>query len=437
MNNFDNVINIIGAGLAGCEAAYQAAKRGLKVNLYEMKPKKFSPAHSNENFCELVCSNSLKNSDPLTSSGMLKEELKFFDSLVLACAMETSVPAGGALAVDRELFSKKVTQEIRSFKGINIISEEVEKIGGGSVTIIATGPLTEGKLAEELKILSGEENLYFFDAAAPIVDALTIDYNKAFFMNRYNKEGGEYLNCPLNKSEYEIFYNELINAETVQLKSFENQKVFEGCMPIEIMAKRGHDTIRFGPLKPQGLFDEKNNLKPYAVVQLRKENLEGSYYNLVGFQTNLTFKEQKRVFSLIPALKNAEFIKYGVMHRNTFINSPKVLNNFFQLRSNENIFIAGQLSGVEGYLESCASGLMAGINAANLILNKPMIDLTSSTMIGALSQYISSFKENFQPVNSNYAILKPLDTEYKNKDIKKQEYLKRSTEELKKLEKLL
>lgn len=426
-------INVIGAGFAGCEATYQIAKRGLKVNLYEMKPKKFSPAHKNKNFCELVCSNSLKNLNPLTSSGLLKEELKFFDSFILACALETQVPAGGALAVDRELFSKNVTEKIKSLKNVNIINEEVNNIDNSAVTIVATGPLTEGGLTEELKKLTGVDNLYFFDAAAPIVDASSLDYDKIFSMNRYNKEGGEYLNCPLNKLEYEIFYNELINAETVKLKSFENEKVFEGCMPIEVMAKRGHDTIRFGPLKPQGLFDEKNNAKPYAVVQLRKENLEGSFYNLVGFQTNLTFKEQKKVFSLIPALKNAEFIKYGVMHRNTFINSPKVLNNFFQLKSNQNIFIAGQLSGVEGYLESCASGLIAGINAANLILDKPLIDLSSQTMIGALSNYISNLNANFQPINSNYAILKPLEKDYKNKDIKKQEYLKRSLEELKKI----
>lgn len=426
-----NEINVIGAGLAGCEAAYQIAKRGIEVNLYEMKPDNFSPAHKNPDFCELVCSNSLKSEDPLTSSGLLKEEMKCFDSLILKCAGKTRVPAGNALAVDRELFSKEVTKEIKSFKNIKIINRQAETVDGKAITIIATGPLTEGKLCEELQKLTGNNNLYFFDAAAPIADASTIDYNKTFLMNRYNKGGGEYLNCPLNKEEYEIFYNELVSAECIKLKTFENDKVFEGCMPVEVMAKRGKDTIRFGPLKPAGLFDEKNNIKPYAVVQLRAENLAGTYYNLVGFQTNLTFKEQKRVFSLIPALKNAEFIRYGVMHRNTFINSPKCLNNFFQLKNNKNIFIAGQISGVEGYLESCASGLTAGINAANLALGKDLINLSSNTIMGALANYISNpANDNFQPINSNYAILAPLEKNYKNKDLKKQEYLNRSMREI-------
>ena len=419
-------INVIGAGLAGCEAAYQIAKRGLKVNLFEQKPKNFSPAHKSSNFCELVCSNSLKNTDVLTSSGMLKEELKLFDSLVLSCAYETKVPAGNALAVDRDLFSGLVTKRIKENINIKIITQEITKINEDEITIIATGPLTSDGLISELKKFTGN-GLYFFDAAAPIISGDSIDYNKTFNMSRYNKGEGEYVNCPLDRREYEKFYFELTNAGCAHLHDFEDDLVFEGCMPVEIMAKRGIDTLRFGPLKPAGLYDEKNNVKPYAVLQLRRENLTGTYYNLVGFQTNLLYQEQKRVFSLIPALKNAEFIKYGVMHKNTYINSPKCLDNFFRLKEYPNIFIAGQICGVEGYLESCASGLMCGINAGNMALNKELINLSDDTMIGAMSNYISNpANVNFQPINSNYAILRSLEKDYKNKDEKKWAYLERS-----------
>ena len=426
-------INVIGAGLAGCEAAYQIAKRGIKVNLFEMKPVKFSPAHNNPDFCELVCSNSLKNENPLTSSGMLKEEMKLFDSLVLRCANMSRVPAGSALAVDRTLFSSLVTKELKKNKNVNIVNQEFLKIDENKINVIATGPLTDGLFADEIKKITGKDNLYFFDAAAPIVSFESIDYDKTFFMSRYNKGDADYLNCPLNKEEYRLFYNELINAESIKLKDFENDKVFEGCMPIEVMARRGIDTIRYGPLKPAGLYDEKNDTKPYAVLQLRRENLVGDYYNLVGFQTNLTYSEQKRVFSLIPALKNAEFVKYGVMHRNTFVNAPQCLNKYSALKNNGNIFIAGQLSGVEGYLESCVSGLICGINAANKALAKEPLELDSETMTGALLDYISNTSnKNFQPVNSNYAILAPLLKDVKDKDLKRKMYLDRAIDKIKK-----
>ncbi|MCL1901560.1 MAG: methylenetetrahydrofolate--tRNA-(uracil(54)-C(5))-methyltransferase (FADH(2)-oxidizing) TrmFO [Firmicutes bacterium] len=494
-------INVIGAGLSGCEAAYQISKRGMKVFLYEQKPQNFSPAHKSANFCELVCSNSLKNTDVLTASGMLKQEMRLFNSLVLSCAFDSKVPAGNALAVDRDLFSGLVTKKIREDKNIKVIEEEVTKIDKDETTIIATGPLTSDGLMNELKHLCNE-SLFFFDAAAPIIDGESIDYSKTFNMNRYNKsnwdngyvtsinfqgaaesgsqtgnsrnfgasertfgtrqaqnakhderlktcverhvfseepsEGrfmsapeGEYVNCPLTKEEYEKFYSELINAKTLPLKDFEKNLVFESCMPVEIMAKRGIDTLRFGPLKPAGLYDEKNNVKPYAVLQLRRENLKGTYYNLVGFQTNLLYAEQKRVFSLIPALKNAEYVKYGVMHKNTYINSPKLLDNYFRLKDYQNIFIAGQLSGVEGYLESCASGLICGINAYNTAQNLPLFNLSGDTLMGAMSNYISNpANENFQPINSNYGILNPLDKNYKNKDEKKKAYLDRSILEI-------
>ena len=464
-------INVIGAGLAGCEAAYQIAKRGVVVHLYEQKPENFSPAHKSQNFCELVCSNSLKNTDVLTSSGMLKQEMQMFDSLILKCATVAKVPAGNALAVDREQFSALVTKEIKQNKNIKIITKEVTKIDKDEITIVATGPLTSDGLMDELKKFC-YESLFFFDAAAPIIDGDSIDYSKTFNMNRYNKGEGEYVNCPLNKDEYEKFYFELINAETSVLHDFEKNMVFESCMPVEIMAKRGIDTLRFGPLKPAGLYDEKNNLKPYAVLQLRRENLKGTYYNLVGFQTNLLYAEQKRVFSFIPALKNAEFIKYGVMHKNTYINSPKCLDNYFRLKKHPNVFtnkelsanrfadfddkdavskksggeaasatrkfgtdfalfIAGQLSGVEGYLESCASGLICGINAYNTAHSLPLINLSDNTLIGAMAHYISNpANTNFQPINSNYAILSPLNKKYKNKEEKRKEYLSRSLLEI-------
>jgi len=351
--------------------------------------------------------------------------------LILNCAIKCKVPAGNALAVDRDLFSELVTKKIRENINIKIIEEEVTRIEKDEITIVATGPLTSNGLISELKRFC-DESLFFFDAAAPIVSGDSIDYSKTFSMNRYNKGEGEYVNCPLNKEEYEKFYFELISAKTALLKDFENNLVFESCMPIEVMAKRGIDTLRFGPLKPAGLYDEKNNVKLYAVLQLRRENLKGTYYNLVGFQTNLLFGEQKRVFSLIPALKNAEYVKYGVMHKNTYINSPKCLDNYFRLKKFQNIFIAGQLSGVEGYLESCASGLICGINAYNMDGNLPLINLSDNTLMGAMSNYVSnSANTNFQPINSNYGILNPFEKNYKNKDEKKMAYLQRSLLEIK------
>lgn len=409
-------VNVIGAGLAGSEATYQLLTRGFKVNLYEMKPKKFSPAHKNPNFAELVCSNSLKSEEINTSSGLLKSELTKLNSLLISIAREVKVPAGGALAVDREKFSERVTSELKEFDNLNIINQEFTKIDVTKPTIIATGPLTSEALCDELKNLLGEEYLYFFDAIAPIVSFDSINFDIAYFADRYGKGNGDYINLPMNKEQYLKFYNELINAETVKLKDFENSKVFEGCMPVEVMAKRGVDTLRFGMLKPVGLINPKTNKEDYAVVQLRRETNNNDLFNIVGFQTNLTYPEQKRVFRLIPGLEKAEFYRYGVMHRNTFINAPKNINKFYQLKKYPNIFIAGQLGGVEGYIESISSGLMCGINMANYLENKPLIHFSSKTMIGALSEYISSADANhFQPMNSNFGIVDSLNEKIKNK----------------------
>ena len=409
-------VNVVGAGLAGCEASYQLLIRGYKVNLYEMKPKKFSPAHKNPNFAELVCSNSLKSEEINTSSGLLKSELTKLGSLLISVAKKTKVPAGGALAVDREEFSKSVTEELKNFDNLNIINEEFTKIDITKPTIIATGPLTSETLCNELKNLLGEEYLYFFDAIAPIVNFNSINFDIAYFADRYGKGNGDYINLPMNKEEYLKFYNELINAETVKLKDFENTKVFEGCMPVEVMAKRGIDTLRYGMLKPVGLINPRTNKEDYAVVQLRRETNNNDLFNIVGFQTNLTYPEQKRVFRLIPGLENAEFYRYGVMHRNTFINAPKNINKFYQLKKYPNIFVAGQLSGVEGYIESISSGLMCGINMANYLENKPLIHFSNKTIIGALSEYISTANENnFQPMNSNFGIVAKINEKFKNK----------------------
>ena len=361
MNNF---VTVIGGGLAGCEAAYQIAKQGIKVKLYEMKPKEFSPAHSNKNLAEIVCSNSFKSNSITNACGLLKEELRRLDSLLIKIADETSVPAGQALAVDRDEFSKKVTEQIEANPNIEIIREECSNIDAANgIVVIATGPLTSEKMAEQIVKLTGEERLAFYDAAAPIIEKESINFDIAFFGDRYGKEGdSSYINLPMNKEEYEKFHNELVNAEVVTLHNFEKKEIFEGCMPIEIMAKRGIDTIRFGPLKPVGFTDPRTGTRPYAIIQLRQDNSNGTLYNMVGFQTNLKFGEQKRVFSMIPGLENAEFVKYGVMHRNTFINSPELLDNTYNLKSNRNIFFAGQITGVEGYVESIASGLVAGIN---------------------------------------------------------------------------
>lgn len=409
-------VNVVGAGLAGCEASYQLLIRGYKVNLYEMKPKKFSPAHKNPNFAELVCSNSLKSEEINTSSGLLKSELSKLGSLLISVAKKTKVPAGGALAVDREEFSKSVTEELKNFDNLNIINEEFTKINVSKPTIIATGPLTSEALCNELKNLLGDEYLYFFDAIAPIVNFNSINFDIAYFADRYGKGNGDYINLPMNKEEYLKFYNELINAETVKLKDFENTKVFEGCMPVEVMAKRGIDTLRYGMLKPVGLINPRTNKEDYAVVQLRRETNNNDLFNIVGFQTNLTYPEQKRVFRLIPGLENAEFYRYGVMHRNTFINAPKNINKFYQLKKYPNIFVAGQLSGVEGYIESISSGLMCGINMANYLENKPLIHFSNKTIIGALSEYISTANENnFQPMNSNFGIVAKINDKFKNK----------------------
>ena len=436
-------IVIIGGGLAGCEAAYQIAKRGIKVKLYEMKPVKFSPAHTNSNLAEIVCSNSLKSNLLTNACGLLKEELRNLDSLLIKCADETSVPAGQALAVDREKFSELVTKRIKENPNIEIINKEVKQIEKDAITIIATGPLTSEGLIEQVLKLTGEEQLYFYDAAAPIILKDSINFDIAFYGDRYsqekkkeetieewkerqNKETKDYINLPMNKDEYEKFIQELINAEVVELHEFEKREIFEGCMPIEIMAKRGNDTLRFGPLKPVGFDDPRTAKRPYAVVQLRQDNKSGTIFNMVGFQTNLKFGEQKRVFSLIPGLEKAEFVKYGVMHRNTYINSTKLLDKTYQLIKNKNVYFAGQITGVEGYVESISSGLIAGINAVQNFNKKDKIIFPKETVLGALSQYISTPNKKFQPMNANFGILPELDEKIKDKKIRYEQMAMRS-----------
>ena len=408
-------INVIGGGLAGCEAAYQISKRGIKVKLYEMKPIKYSPAHSNSDLAEIVCSNSFKSNLLTNACGLLKEELRMLDSLLIKIADETSVPAGQALAVDREEFSRKVTEYIENLDNVEIIKEEVTEIPDDAVTIIATGPLTSDVLFEKISKLVGNNELHFYDAAAPIIEKSSVDMNIAFIGDRYGKGEADYINLPMNKEEYENFWNELVNAEVVELHSFERREIFEGCMPVEVMAKRGIDTLRYGPLKPVGFDDPRTGRRPYALVQLRQDNSVGTLYNMVGFQTNLKFGEQKRVFSMIPGLQNAEFVKYGVMHRNTYINSPQILNNVYQMKDNENVFFAGQITGVEGYVESIASGLLAGINAVRYMKNKGKIVFPVETMIGALTDYISTPNEKFQPMNANFGILPKLPEKIRDK----------------------
>ena len=406
---------VIGGGLAGCEAAYQIAKRGINVKLYEMKPKKFSPAHSNINLAEIVCSNSFKSNSITNACGLLKEELRILDSLLIKTADENSVPAGQALAVDREKFAEAITKKIKNIKNIEVINEEIKLIPENALVIIATGPLTSDDLAKQIAILTGQDKLYFYDAAAPIVEKDSINMDTAFWGDRYGKGDSNYINLPMNKEEYEKFYNELINAEVVTLHDFEKREIFEGCMPIEIMAKRGIDTLRFGPLKPVGFVDPRTNTSPYAIVQLRQDNKEGTLFNMVGFQTNLKFGEQKRVFSLIPGLENAEFVKYGVMHRNTYINSSILLDNTYNLKQNTNIYFAGQITGVEGYVESISSGMIAGINAANKVLGKQKLIFPKETVIGSLSDYISTENKKFQPMNANFGILPELNEKIKDK----------------------
>lgn len=415
-----NKITVIGAGLAGCEAAYTAAQLGVQVDLIEMKPLKKSPAHKTDNFAELVCSNSLKANRVESASGLLKQEMRILGSICLEAADMSAVPAGGALAVERNTFSEFVTNKIRNHPKINVINRVVDKLPDNEICVVATGPLTDGVLANEIERLTGEGNLSFYDAAAPIVTVDSIDFSSAFVASRYDRDEtgeGDYINCPMNKEEYEAFHNELINAEGAPLHEFDKHlKVYEGCMPIEVLARRGADSIRFGPLKPVGLRDPKTGHRPWAVVQLRKENRDGTLYNIVGFQTNLKFGEQKRVFSMIPALKNAEFMRYGVMHRNSFINSPKILNQNLSLKKANNIFFAGQLSGVEGYMESAASGIVAAINAVNMLNGKQPFILPKFTMIGALLNYITDDSvENFQPMGANFGILPSLDVHIRDK----------------------
>jgi len=452
-----NYINVIGGGLAGCEAAHQIAKRGIKVKLYEMKPVKFSPAHSNKDLAEVVCSNSFKSNLLTNACGLLKEELRRLDSLLIKCADQTSVPAGQALAVDREKFSELVTKYIKENPNIEIINEEVENIEEDAITIIATGPLTSEKLTNQILKLTGEDQLYFYDAAAPIISKESIDFNIAFYGDRYSQEKKkdetieewkqrqrsetkDYINLPMNKEEYEKFVQELVNAEVVNLHEFEKKEIFEGCMPIEIMAKRGLDTLRFGPLKPVGFDDPRTAKRPYAVVQLRQDNKKGTIFNIVGFQTNLKFGEQKRVFSLIPGLENAEFIKYGVMHRNTYINSSKLLDETYNLKANDNIFFAGQISGVEGYVESISSGLVAGINAVEVLKSKlensvgyNKIIFPTNTVIGALANYISTQTDNFQPMNANFGILPELEVRIKDKKLRYTKLAEKSLEAINKI----
>lgn len=413
----NKTVNVIGAGLAGCEAAYQIAKRGIDVKLYEMKPQKYSPAHHSENFAELVCSNSLRSDQLENAVGLLKEELRTMDSIILRAADATRVPAGGALAVDREGFSEYVTGAIKEIKNIQIIYGEQNSIPDDeNITIIATGPLTSEPMFNCIEKIIGDDYLHFFDAAAPIVTFDSINMEKAFKAARYGKGTEDYINCPMNREEYDVFYNEIINAELAEVKNFEKNMVFEGCMPIESMAIRGKDTMRFGPLKPVGLMDARTNIKPYAVVQLRQDNKNGTLYNIVGFQTHLKWPEQKRVFSLIPGLENSEFVRYGVMHRNTFINSPKLLDNTYKVKNNDFLYFAGQITGVEGYIESTASGFVAGINAAAECLNKESIIFPANTAIGALSNYISDTNvKNFQPMNANFGLFNNVDTSIRDK----------------------
>lgn len=402
-------ISVIGAGLAGCEAAYQLAKRGYKVRLYEMRPKKMTEVHTTEKFGELVCSNSLGSNLLSNASGLMKEELRHFDSLLVKIADESKVPAGQALAVDREGFSEKITNYLRKMENIEIINEEVEELPKEGYVLVTSGPLTSDSLFESIKKETGESDLYFYDAVAPIVTLESIDKEKVYFQSRYDKGDGEYINCPMNKEEYENFYNELINAERFPLKSHEEEKIFEACMPVERIATRGFQTLLYGPLKPKGLTNPRTETRDFAVVQLRQDDKEGKLYNLVGFQTNLKWPEQKRVFSMIPGLENAEFIRYGVMHRNTFINSSKLLNQSLNLKSNERIFFAGQITGGEGYIAAIGTGFMAAINIVRKIENREPFILDDRSSLGSIIKYITEEKKDFQPMGPNFGIIRSLE----------------------------
>ena len=422
-----NHVTVIGAGLAGSECAWQLAQRGIQVTLCEMKPVKKTPAHTTEYFAELCCSNSLRSDQLENAVGLLKEELRRLDSLIMRCADATRVPAGGALAVDRHGFARMVTEEIRQHPNISVEEGEVTEIPEGEV-VIASGPLTSDALAEKLIALFGEgSTLNFFDAAAPLVSFESIDMDCAYFASRYDKGTPDYINCPMNEAEYKAFWQELITAQEAEVHGFEDKQVFEGCMPVEVMARRGEDTLRFGPLKPKGLPDPKTGRDPYAVVQLRKDNADGSIYNLVGFQTHLKWPEQKRVFTMIPALHDARFLRYGVMHRNTYLDSPRLLDRYYRLRSRPRIAFAGQMTGVEGYVESCASGFLVGVELARRLQGRAPIDFPQETAIGALGLYVSNpTVGDFQPMNINFGIIPPLDHRVKGKRNKNAELSRRS-----------
>ena len=431
----DKEVLVIGGGLAGSEAAYYLARHGIKTTLVEMKPKKFTPAHESENYGELVCSNSLKSNDVYANAcGLLKEEMRLLGSMIIEAADNTKVPAGAALAVDRDKFSAYITEKLKSCPNLTLLSDEVKNVpelekDGGRYAIIATGPLTAEALSEDILRMTGG-GLHFYDASAPIVSAESIDMSCAFTGDRYGKGTGDYINCPMTKEEYYAFMDELLAAEKAELHAFEKREIFEGCMPVEVMASRGRDTLRFGTLKPVGLADE-DGKRPYAVLQLRKENENGTAYNLVGFQTNLKFPEQKRVFSMIPALKNAEFLRYGVMHRNTYIQSPDVLNRDFSFKNNRRIYFAGQITGVEGYVESAASGLLAAIHIADEILERPTHVFDERTICGALETHISAPNKDFQPMNANFGILSPMPVRIRDKKERYRALAERALESIK------
>lgn len=422
------VVNVIGAGLAGSEAAYQIAKRGVQVRLYEMRPVRQTPAHHTDKFAELVCSNSLRANTLTNAVGVIKEEMRLMDSVIIRAADECSVPAGGALAVDRHEFAAKVTEYVKNHPNVTVMNEEITDIPEGP-TIIATGPLTSPDLSAKLKELTGEDYFYFYDAAAPIVEKDSIDMNKVYLKSRYDKGEAAYLNCPMTEEEFDRFYEALIAAETVPLKEFEKEIFFEGCMPVEVMASRGRQTLVFGPMKPVGLEDPKTGKTPYAVVQLRQDDAAGTLYNIVGFQTHLKWGPQKEVLQLIPGLENAEIVRYGVMHRNTFINSPNLLRPTYQYKQRDDLFFAGQMTGVEGYVESAASGLLAGINAARLVQGEEPVVLPPVTAMGSMANYITATNaKNFQPMNANFGLFAPLEKKIKKKVERNEAYAARALE---------
>lgn len=410
------IVTVIGAGLAGSEAAFQAAEQGVEVHLYEMRKEKKTPAHKTDQFAELVCSNSLRANQITNAVGLLKEEMRQLSSVIMSAADHNSVPAGGALAVDRENFSKEITERVRNHPNITVHDEEVTEIPKEGIVVIASGPLTSDALAEDIKAFNEDEGLYFYDAAAPIIEKDSIDMDKVYLKSRYDKGEAAYLNCPMTKEEFTTFYEALITAEVAPLKEFEKEKFFEGCMPIEVMAKRGEKTMLFGPLKPVGLEDPKTGKRPYAVVQLRQDNAAGSLYNIVGFQTHLKWGEQKRVFQMIPGLENAQIVRYGVMHRNTFMNSPKLLEPTYQTKKRSSLFFAGQMTGVEGYVESAASGLVAGLNAARLAKGEEPVIFPETTQMGSMAHYITHTDgKHFQPMNANFGIMPALPNRIKDK----------------------